>query len=132
MGMAAVGRQRISRSARLCYLALSAFGTCFCLSLALWAQTSDSQTGDANKSWTEKTDSQSDNLNPTRTIESHTHSGNRTLDNQSVQRRGSSGQFEPYQDIEKETVKLDANTVRTTTRTYGRDSDGSESFAASH
>jgi hypothetical protein len=96
----------------------------FCLALSLSAQTSDSQTGDPNKSWTATTESQSDNVNPTRTIESHTQSGNRTLDMQSVQRRGSDGHFEPYQDIEKETVRLDAATVRTTTRTFGRDADG--------
>jgi hypothetical protein len=96
----------------------------FCLGLTLSAQTSDSQTGDPNKSWTATTESQSDNVNPTRTIESHTQSGNRTLDMQSVQRRGSDGHFEPYQDIEKETVQVDAATVRTTTRTFGRDADG--------
>jgi hypothetical protein len=83
----------------------------FCSGLTLSAQTSDSQTGDPNKSWTATTESQSDNVNPTRTIESHTQNGNRTLDMQSVQRRGSDGHFEPYQDIEKEPVRLDAATV---------------------
>ena len=95
----------------------------FCSGLTLSAQTSDSQTGDPNKSWTATTESQSDNVNPTRTIESHTQSGNRTLDKQSVQ-RGSDGLFEPYQDIEKETVQVDTATVRTITRTFGRDADG--------
>ena len=122
MGMVADRRQCASRSARC--LTLLAIGMYFFFGLPLCAQTSDATTSDANKSWTETTDSQSHNLNPTRIVESHTHSGNRTLDNQSVQRRGSGGQFEPYQDIEKETVKLDANTVKTITRTYGRDSDG--------
>jgi hypothetical protein len=126
--MAAVGCQSGWRRARLRYRMLLAIWACCCSSLGLWAQTSDSQTSDANKSWTDTTDSQSDNLNPTRTVESHTQSGNRTLDSQAVQRRGSGGQFEPYQDIEKETVKLDANTVRTTTRTYGRDSNGAKTL----
>lgn len=93
-----------------------------------FSQTSDSQTGEAHKSWTSTTDQQSDGANPTRTTESHTQSGNRTLDNQSVQRRGSNGQFEPYQDIERETVKVNATTVRTTTRTFGRDSDGAKTL----
>ena len=91
---------------------------------ALWAQTSDSQTGDADKSWTTTTESQSDNVNPTRTTESHTRNGNRTLDSQSIQRRGLDGHFEAFQDIEKETVKVDATTVRTTTRAFARDADG--------
>jgi hypothetical protein len=107
---------------------LLAVGAYFFSSLVLWAQTSDSKTGDANKSWTATTDSQSDNANPTRTLESHTQSGNRTLDNQSVQRRGADGQFEPYQDIEKATVQVDAATVRTTTRTFGRDADGAKTL----
>jgi hypothetical protein len=89
---------------RLSQFMLLAIAAYFCSGLALWAQASDSQTDEANKSWTATTDSHSENADPIRTIESHTHSGNRTLDKQSVQRRGSDGHFEPYQDIEKETV----------------------------
>ena len=96
-----------------------AIGACFCFGLALWAQTSDSQTADGNESWAATTESHSDNVNPTRTTESHTQSGNRTVDKQSVQRRGSDGHFEPFQDIEKESVQVNAATVRTVTRTFG-------------
>jgi hypothetical protein len=117
-------RFRPSRAVRLGPLILLAIGAYFCSSLALWAQTSDSQTDHANKSWTATTDSHSENADPIRTVESHTQSGNRTLDKQSVQRRGSDGLFEPYQDIEKETVQVDDATVRTITRTFGRDADG--------
>jgi hypothetical protein len=107
---------------------LLAIGLYFCSSLALWAQTSDSLTGDAANSWTATTESQSGDVNPTRTIESHIQSGNRTLDKQSLQRRGSDGQFEPYQDVEKETVQLDATSVRTITRTFGRDANGAKTL----
>ncbi len=119
---------RTSRAARLSQLMLLAIGAYFCSSLGLWAQTSESQTEDANKSWTATTESQGDQTYPTRTVESHTQSGNRTLDKQSVQRRDSDGHFEPYQDIEKERVQVDANTVRTTTRTFGRDLDGAKTL----
>ena len=122
------GRPRPSRGACLSRLMLLAIGAYFCSGLALWAQTSDSQTDEANKSWTATTDSHSENADLLRTIESHTQSGNRTLDKQSVQRRGSDGHFEPYQDIEKETVQVDAATVRTTTRTFGRDADGAKTL----
>lgn len=115
---------RTWRTACLRQLMLLAIEALFCSSLALWAQTSDSQTGDANQSWTKTTDSQSDNVNATRTIKSHTQSGNRTLDNQSIQRRGPDGHFEAFQDIETATVQVDATTVRTTTRTFDRDADG--------
>jgi hypothetical protein len=104
---------------RLSQILLLAIGAYFCFCLALWAQTSDSQTADGNKSWTSTTESQSDNVNPTRTTESHTQSGNRTVDRQSVQRRGSDGHFEPFQEIEKESVQVDASTVRTVTRAFG-------------
>ncbi len=120
------GHRRSARASRLSRFVLLAIGTYFCSNLALWAQTSDSQTSDANKPWTATSELQSDNVNPTRTIESHTQSGNRTLDKQSVQRRGSDGNFEPYQDIEKETVQVDATTVRTTTRAFARDADGAQ------
>jgi hypothetical protein len=96
-------------------------------SLALWAQTSDSETGDGNKSWTATTNSQSD-ADSTRTTESHTQSGNRTVDSQSTQHRGPDGSFQPYQDIEKETVQVDATTVRTITRAFDRDANGGKTL----
>ena len=107
--------------ARLMVLAISAYS---CSGLALRAQTSDSQSDVANKSWTSTSQSQSGSTNPMRTVESHTQSGNRTVDSQSIQRRNADGDFEPYQDIEKTSVRVDLTTVRTTTRTFGRDADG--------
>jgi hypothetical protein len=104
------------RLSQIFQVTISAF---LCFGLPLWAQTPDSQTADGNKSWTSTTESQSDNVNPTRTTESHSQSGNRTVDTQSVQRRGLDGSFEPYQDVEKESVQVNAGTVRTVTRTYG-------------
>src|SRR5580704_14745428 len=103
-------RHRRSRPACLSHLVLLAILAYSCSSVAVWAQISDSQTGDADKSWTATTESQSDNVNPTHTTESHTQSGNRAMDNQSIQVRGPDGHFVPYQDIEKETVKVDATT----------------------
>ncbi len=61
-----------------------------------------------------------------RTVESHSQNGNRTLDMQSVQHRGSNGHFETYQNVETETVQVDATTVRTITRTFDLDTDGSK------
>jgi hypothetical protein len=112
-----------SRAARLSQFLLLAIAACLVSTLAL-SQSSDSPAAGANQSWTATTDSNSNNANPTRTTESHTQSGNRTLDTHSLQRRGSNGDYEPYQDIEIETVKVNSTTVRTTIRTFGRDSDG--------
>jgi hypothetical protein len=100
---------------------------CFCPSVV--AQTSDSPTAEEpTKSWTATTDLKSDDLIaeriPVRIIQSHSQNGNRTLDKRSVEIRGTDGHFEPYQDIEKETLQVDATTVRTTTRTIGQDVNG--------
>lgn len=118
---------RLSKVILLAVILLGVLGY-FCFAFPLWAQTSDSPSGDASKSWTDITQSQSDGANPTRSIETHTQSGNRTVDDQSLQRRDADGNFEPYQDIEKTTVKVDATTTRTTTRTYGRDADGAKAL----
>jgi len=116
------GRPCALRAARFSLVMLLVVGAFFRRDVALWAQTSDAQT-DANKSWVATTESQGDNANPIRTLESHTHTGNRTLDKRSVQRRGPNGNFESYQDVEKETVRVDATTTRTTTRTYAQDAN---------
>jgi hypothetical protein len=99
-----------------------------CLSGAALAQTPDSQDGDSEKSWTATTESKEDNTNPTRTIRSHTQNGNRTVDVQSLQARGADGNLNPYQDIETETVRVNATTTRTTTRTFVRDSSGTKTL----
>ena len=106
---------------------MTAAYTCFALNL--FAQTSDSRMpAEPNKTSTAITDSKSDNSTPTRVptriIESHSQNGNQTLDKRSVQIRNSDGHFEPYQEIEKETLQVDATTVRTTIRTFGRDVNG--------
>lgn len=85
----------------------------------------DASTGDTNRSWTATSQQQlPGGANPTRTSETHTEAGGRTVDNQSVERMGMYGRYEPYLDVQKETVKVDATTVRITERTFSRDSDG--------
>jgi len=121
-------RRQMPRIWRLSYLTLLVISVYFCFTLRIGAQTSDSQPNDADKTWTATTESQSDNVNPTRTTESHSQHGNRTLDTQTVQRLGTDGHFEPYQDIEKETVKVDSTTVPTITRAFARDSGGGKTL----
>lgn len=99
-------------------------GLC-CCAVSLLAQTSDLKTTDQrNNSWTATTDLKANYVNPAHISESHSQSGNRTIDKQSVEILGSGGEYKPYQDIEKETLQVDAATVRTTTRAFARDSDG--------
>ena len=104
------------------YVLILTIGTFCCFGLSLFAQISGSQsTQELPKQWQSTTDLKSDNLIPeripVRIIESHSQNGNRTLDKRSVEIRGTDGHFEPYQDIERETLTVDASTVRTTMRT---------------
>jgi hypothetical protein len=86
---------------------------------------SDASAADANQSWTSTTQEQlPSSQNPTRTSETHTEAGGRTVDNQSIENMGMDGRYAPYLDVQKESVKVDANTVRTIERTFGRDSEG--------
>jgi hypothetical protein len=103
-------------------------GMCLCFSGAALAQSQDSQDSDSGKAWTATTESKEDYANPTRTIRSHTQNGNRAVDVRSLQTRGPDGNFNPYQDIETETVRQNATTVRTTTRTFVRDSSGTKTL----
>ncbi len=104
-----------------------------CSGLSLAAQTFDaSGVNQPDKSWTATTDSKSDDLLPTRIpvriVESHSQNGERALDKRSVEIRGTDGRFEPYQDIERETLQLDASTVRTVTRTFSQDVNGNKAL----
>jgi len=93
-----------------------------CSSLNLFAQTLDhGPDGDSDHSWTITTDVNSTSLTPARIIERHNKDGNHTVDVRSLQIRQSDGHFEPYEDVEKETLQVDDSTVRTTTRTFFQD-----------
>ena len=122
------GRYFQPRILRLSQRIRFAIGACMFCGVALWGQTGNSQSDDANKSWTSTTESRNQNANPMRTVESHSQSGNRTIDKQSVQRRGSDGSYEAYQDVEKETVKMDDGTVRTITRTFNHNANGGKTL----
>jgi hypothetical protein len=105
----------------------------YCLSPSAFAQTSDVRTAEEPaKSWAATTDLKSDDLIPeripVRIIERHSENGNQTLDKRSVEIRGTDGHFEPYQDVERETLTIDASTVRTTIRTFARDVNGMKSL----
>ncbi len=112
-------------ASRFIILAISAF---VCFSAAIWAQTPVSPPSDANQSWTVTRESHIENVLPTRTVESHVQDGNRSVDRQSVERLGSDGHFEPYQDTETESVQVNSTTVRTITRIFVRNGAGARAL----
>ena len=92
-------------------------------------QGTDGSADDANKSWTSTTQQQlPGNLNPTRTSETHTEFAGRIVDKQSVEHMGVDSRYEPYLDVQKETVKVNASTVRTIERKFARDPDGRQTL----
>jgi len=84
------------------------------------------QDASQNKSWSSSSQQQDPSgvYNATRTSQSHTETNGRVIDKTSVQAIGLDGKYVPYQDIERESVKVDANTVRTIERTYSSGPDG--------
>ena len=91
------------------------------LALAASAQTSD----DANdKPWSATSESTDPaNGTSTHTSQTHTKNGNQTIDKQSVGMQTATG-FQPVQDVERQSTKLNDTTTRSITRTYGRDING--------
>jgi hypothetical protein len=107
---------------RLTWFALAIASFCTFVP-SLNAQTSDAQATDS-QSWTKTTESNTANTNPTRTTESHNQSAKGTVDKQTVERIGTDGHYEPYYDIEKESVQVNGTTTRTIERTFARDASG--------
>jgi hypothetical protein len=88
----------------------------------LWARSGDDS---QDKSWSSVTTSADTGAaNPVRSRVTHSESGNRTSETQSLQRMNSDGHYEPYLDVEKETVKVNATTTRTVERSYATDPQG--------
>ena len=73
---------------------------------------------------TSTTSVDSSSSNPIRSSESHSEADGHTSDKQSLERIGMDGRYVPYLDVEKESVQVNSNTVKTIERTYGRDADG--------
>lgn len=90
------------------------------------AQLCASQDSSETKSWSSSSQQSDDagSLNPTRTAESHSQSNGRTVDKTSVQTLGPDGRYVPYSQTERESVRVDAHTVRNVERTFGTGPDG--------
>ena len=96
------------------------------LSAAVCTNAQTVSSPNAAQSWTASSQTVTDNANPSRTTESHTKSGNRTVDKKTVEVLGPNGQYQPSVVTETETIQEDAKTTRSITRTYNPDADGHE------
>jgi hypothetical protein len=90
---------------------------------ALSAQSSSSQSADTDQSWT-RTGESRDAFGTQRSVNSHTTSGNRSFDSESITQRNADGRFQTYLDTEKETVHIGSSTTHIITRTFAADGSG--------
>jgi hypothetical protein len=88
------------------------------------AQAQEAQPNTTNESWTATTETSGGNPKASRTLESHTKSGDRSVDKQRVEVPGPNGGYQPYSETEKETIQVNATTTRTVERSYRWDGNG--------
>jgi hypothetical protein len=94
------------------------------------AQPCLAQDSSGNTSWTAASEqgNPSGAANPTRTRQTHTEVDGRVVDKTSVEALGPDGRYVPYQDTERESVRVNDTTVRNVERTFGRGPDGQRSL----
>jgi len=80
--------------------------------------------GSSPSSSTSDTTQASMDTNPLRKSESHSTSGNRSVDTQRVEVLGTDGSYEPDYEIETETIRVNPTTTRTAVRAYKWDANG--------
>ncbi|MGB9243243.1 MAG: hypothetical protein WCC03_07830 [Candidatus Acidiferrales bacterium] len=95
-------------------------------SACVWAQDAQPK---KDESWTATSQTSIDNTNPLRTIESHSKSGDRSVDTQRVEVLGPDGRYQPSYAIETETIRVNATSTRTVVRTYKWDAQGQKNLA---
>ena len=95
-----------------------------CLGSVVVARAQDSSSNKGDEAWTTTSESKTENTNPSRTLESHSKSGNRSVDKQRVEVLGPDGHYQPDSDTETETIKVNNSTTRTVVRTYRWDGNG--------
>jgi hypothetical protein len=99
-----------------------------CASSCVPARAQDAQPSN-NQSWTATKQTSVANTNPLRTIESHSKSGNRDINKQTVEVLGPDGRYQPSREIETETIRINAMTTRTVVREYSWDAQGQRNLA---
>lgn len=97
-----------------------------CAGSVLCARAQDAQPNKTDESGTATTQTSGENGSPSRTLESHTKSGNRSVDKKRTEVLGVNGGYEPASDTETETIQVNSTTTRTVVRSYSWDPDGEQ------
>lgn len=99
-----------------------------CVGTAAWVRAQEPQKS-SDESWTKTREIADPSFNPSRTTESHTKSGNRTIDKQRLEVLGPNGGYQPSSETETETIQVNDTTTRTVVRTYRWYGDGRRTLA---
>ena len=91
--------------------------------LCAWAA---AQTSDVPYTQQGQGETTSGYTNPTRSQDKQTVNGNITTNTHSTQRLGVNGAYEPFDETQTQTIKVDANTTRVVEKRFGRGPDGSK------
>lgn len=110
-------------------LSKSILAVALCAASAACLPAQDQQQTSGDESWTKTSENAPQYANPSRTTESHSKSGNRTVDKQKVEVRGINGGYQPSSETETETIQVDPNTTRTIVRTYQWNANGQRTLA---
>jgi hypothetical protein len=111
------------------HLLKSILAAAFCVAGVVCVQAQNPQQSGGDESSTTTRDTTPQYANSSRTRESHTKSGNRTVDKQRIEFLGPNGGYQPASETETETVQVDATTTRTVVRSYQWDGNGQRSLA---
>ena len=99
-----------------------------CLGSAAFAQVQNVPPSNTEESWTAARQVSIDNTNPLRTTESHSSSGNRSVDKLKTEVLGPDGRYQAETESDTETIRVDPTTTRTTVRKYRWDANGSRNL----
>jgi len=105
---------------------LAAFLLALLLAVPAFSQSASSGDESWKRSGTQQDPSGA--VNSSRTTEAWSKKGNRTSDKKALETVGPDGTFVPFQETETQTIQVNANTVRTIQRSYGRDVNGNRSL----
>jgi hypothetical protein len=120
--MAHLERTYIGRSATH-PLMESIISVALCVGAAVCVQAQDPKQSSTDQSWTATTEVAVKNANPSRTTQSHSKSGNRTMDKQRVEVLGPDGHYQTDSETETEAVRVN-DTTRIVVREYRWDGNG--------
>ncbi len=104
--------------------AISAIAAILCVGTVVCSYAQDVQPNNPNGSWTATTHTSMGDATPLRSTESHTTSGNRSVDTLRMDNLDLNGRYQPVSETETETVQADPATTRKVVRTYRWDENG--------